>query len=229
MQEKMTFTNILMMLLVVALDLCYATMGGLWLKGVASLSFVLLGGINLIYILKTSSQHKNFSITMVVGLFVAMLGDIVLNIHFMYGAILFAIGHVFYFVAFCFLSKFKVTDLIYGAALSLASCCVILFLPIFDFGGIIMKLLCLVYAVIISFMVGKTVANFVREKSMLNLILVIGSVLFFFSDLMLLFDVFANASNIAGVLCLASYYPAQALLAYSLFALSKEGMQENKN
>lgn len=222
MQEKMNFTNILMMLLVVALDLCYATMGGLWLKGVASASFVLLGVINLIYAFKCDATNKKFCLTMVIGLFVAMLGDIVLNLHFMYGAILFAIGHVFYFIAFCFLSKFKATDLIYGAVLSILSACVILFVPIFDFGGIVMQILCLVYAIIISFMVGKTVANFVREKTLFNLILVLGSALFFFSDLMLLFDVFSNVSRLAGVLCLATYYPAQALLAYSIFASKKQ-------
>lgn len=227
MQEKMNFVNVFMALLVVALDLCYATMGGLWLKGVASATFVIMGVINLIYILKTSSENKKFCITMVVGLFVAMLGDIVLNLHFMFGAVLFAIGHIFYFVAFCFLSKFKATDLIYGAVLSVVSSCVILILPIFDFGGIVMKLLCLIYAIIISFMVGKTIANFVRERSLLNLILVIGSVLFFFSDLMLLFDVFAEASKIADVLCLASYYPAQALLAYSIFVSCKNQNYNN--
>lgn len=222
MQEKMGFINVLMMLLVVALDLCYATMGGLWLKAVASASFVLLGVINLIYALKCNDKNKKFCLTMVIGLFVAMLGDIVLNLHFMYGAILFAIGHIFYFVAFCFLSKFKATDLIYGAVLSIVSAIVILFVPIFDFGGIVMQLLCLVYALIISFMVGKTVANFVREKTLFNLILVVGSVLFFFSDLMLLFDVFAQVSRLAGVMCLATYYPAQALLAYSIFANTKQ-------
>ena len=222
MQEKMGFINVLMMLLVVALDLCYATMGGLWLKAVASASFVLLGVINLIYALKCNDTNKKFCLTMVIGLFVAMLGDIVLNLHFMYGAILFAIGHIFYFVAFCFLSKFKATDLIYGVVLSIISAIVILVVPIFDFGGIVMQLLCLIYALIISFMVGKTVANFVREKTLFNLILVVGSVLFFFSDLMLLFDVFAQVSKIAGVMCLASYYPAQALLAYSIFANTKQ-------
>lgn len=216
-----------MILVVVALDLCYAIIGGLWLKAVASASFVLLGIFNLFFALKFKVDNKKFCITLVVALFIAMLGDIILNINFLVGAILFAIGHVFYFIAYCFVSKFKATDLIYGAVLSIASSCIILFIPIFDFGGIVMKLLCLVYAVIISFMVGKATANLVREKTMLNLALLVGSVLFFFSDLMLLFDKFANVFQIAGVLCLASYYPAKALLAHSIFISCKETKQEN--
>ena len=226
MKEKVLFLNVLMMLVVVALDLVYATMGGLWLKAVASASFVLLGVFNLIFAFKLKANNKKFCITMVVALFVAMLGDIVLNINFLIGAIIFAVGHVFYFVSYCFVSKFKATDLIYGAVLSVVSSSVILFVPILDFGGIVMKLLCLIYAIIISFMVGKASANLVREKTIFNLVLLVGSVLFFFSDLMLLFDVFSSVSQIMGVLCLASYYPAQALLAYSIFVGCKDQIEE---
>ena len=42
------------------------------------------------------------------------------------------------------------------------------------------------------------------------------SVLFFFSDLMLVFDNFTNLTFPIGILCLATYYPAQCVLAFSV-------------
>ena len=145
-----------------------------------------------------------------------MAGDIVLNLHFMAGAIVFAVGHVFYIVAYSLLNKIHWKDLIPSALIFIPSVLVITLLPIFDFGGVVMELVCVFYALIISCMVGKAVANLIKERSLFNLIIMIGSCLFFFSDLMLLLDVFAGLGSVVGILCLATYYPAQILLALSL-------------
>lgn len=45
----------------------------------------------------------------------------------------------------------------------------------------------------------------------------IGSILFFFSDLMLVFDWFLSMGRIAGILCMSTYYPAQCLFAFSVY------------
>ena len=84
-----------------------------------------------------------------------------------------------------------------------------------------MQILCCIYAFVISIMVGKAIANFIKEKSQLNLIILLGSILFFFSDFMLLFNVFADVGRIFSVLCLATYYPAEFLLAYSILKNKK--------
>ena len=55
----------------------------------------------------------------------------------------------------------------------------------------------------------------------------IGSFLFFFSDLMLLFNEFAGAPFITDILCLYTYYPAQILLAYSILH-HKKGIDKNE-
>ena len=106
--------------------------------------------------------------------------------------------------------------MIYSALIFVPSLLIILLVPIFDFGGITLQILCCVYAFVISIMVGKAIANFIKDKSALNLIILIGSVLFFFSDFMLLFNVFSDISRVFGILCLATYYPAENLLAYSI-------------
>ena len=92
---------------------------------------------------------------------------------------------------------------------------IILFIPFLDFESQLMLGVCCTYAVIISFMVGKAISNVWQEKNLLNKVIVVGSILFFISDFMLMLDVFGNIST-ASYLCLATYYPAQFLLAFSL-------------
>jgi len=223
------FLNLILILAIWVSNVCYAEFGGLWLKGLTSGFFVMLGAVNMIYALLKKSECKNFAIVMLVGFVFAMLGDIVLNIRnmFIYGALLFAVGHVFYFVAYCLLMKFKWTDLIAGVSIFVPSVLVITLVPIFDFGGIVMELVCVFYALIISLMLGKAISNFVRERSIMNLLVMIGSIFFFFSDLMLLFNVFGNLSAVFDVLCIATYYPAQAMLGFAvMFAPEKMDLPE---
>lgn len=221
MKKTILILNIILSSLIMIGDIFYTGFGGLWLKGLTSFGFVLMGAVNLIYAIKTKSPLK-FYIIMTIGLVFSMLGDIVLNIFFIGGAILFAIGHVFYFIAYCILERFNIKNLI-PAALIFVPCALLITLsPIFDFGGILMELVCVFYALVISCMVGKSISNYINIKSLSNLIIMIGSILFCFSDLMLLFDVFAAVPSIFGILCLASYYPAQILLAFSLFKKIEE-------
>lgn len=217
MKKTFLILNIILALLVASSDVCYIVYGGLWLKSITSAGFVLIGLVNLIYAIKAKSNYLNFSITMLVGLVFAMAGDVVLNLHFIGGAVLFAIGHVIFFVAYSFISKFKWLDLILGVCLFIPSLIVLLVVPSFDFGGTLMQIVCIIYALIICLMVGKALSNFITTKNLGNLIILIGSILFFFSDLMLVFDVFSSASAICGILCLATYYPAEILLGYSIF------------
>ena len=178
--------NCILLALILAGDVLYIVFGDLWLKGLTSAFFVLLGVINLIYAIKNKSNKQKFSIILVIGLIFAMLGDIILNIHFISGAILFAVGHVFFFMSYCFLQKFSWKDLLFGAIIFIPSVLVITLVPIFDFGGVLMEIVCVMYALIISLMVGKAISNLIRERNLLNLIIVLGSVLFFFRAWILL-------------------------------------------
>lgn len=215
MKKTVLITNIILAIAIIIGDIFYITIGGLLTKSITSLLFVSLGVLNLIFALKNKTELKKFCIIMVVGLFFAMLGDILLEIEFVVGAALFAVGHIFYFVAYCTLQKFEVKNLIPSACIFVPSALIILLVPIFDFGGIFMQVVCLIYALIISLMVGKSISNLINHKSLLNIILVVGSCLFFFSDFMLVFNVFADVPRIFGILCLATYYPAEIILAMS--------------
>lgn len=225
-KDYFLMANLVLVLLIIVGDSLYMRYGELWMKSVTSILFVAMGVVNLIYLVLNKNKDYRFPAIMLTGLIFACLGDIILEVEFIVGAALFAIGHIFYFVAYCFLSKFKWTDLIYGFCILLPSVLFITLAPIFDFDGILMEIVCVVYAVIISLMVGKAIANFVRERNWLNLLIMIGSILFFFSDLMLLLNVFAHLPYV-GTLCLATYYPAEILLAFSIF-LKKDSVGANE-
>ena len=96
-----------------------------------------------------------------------------------------------------------------------------LLLPIFEFSSPILKWVCIIYAIIISCMTGKAISNLIKQRSLINGLLMIGSILFLFSDLMLLLDNFSNVSGIFGLLCLISYYPAECVLAHSIMQTKK--------
>lgn len=221
MKKGLLIANIALSILILIGDVLYMTVGGLLTKSLTSAGFVTLGLINLVFALKAKTPDKKFAIVLTIGLFFAMLGDIILEIEFVIGALLFAVGHIFFFISYCTLKKFHPKDLIIGSVIFVLCLLLILFLPIFDFGGILMQVVCIVYALIISLMVSKATMNYIREKNLLHLIVMIGSILFMFSDLMLLFNVFANASRVFEILCLSTYYPAEILLAFSISKTKK--------
>ena len=226
MKNKLSVFNVLNFILIVAVmigDAFYMMNTYLWVKAIASLCFVALGAVNLVYAIKHKTTNLRFCILMLVGLFFAMLGDIVLDVKgmFMYGAMLFAVGHVFYFISYCQLISFKWKDLIFGVCIFVPATLFITLAPFFEFGGVVMEIVCVLYAVIISCMVGKAISNFVADRKVLHLLLLIGSLLFFFSDLMLLLSVFGNMPKVIMFLCLVTYYPAECVLACSISKCDK--------
>ena len=207
---------------------CFAT-DLLMVKTLASASFVLTGMISLFYAIKHNVKNLKFTMIMVVGLFFAMLGDVLLELEFIVGALFFAVGHIFYFVAYCTLSKFTWLDLIPAACIFVPALLLLTIGPWFSFGGALMQVVCIFYALIISCMVGKAIMNFIKTKSLLSLIIMIGSILFFISDFVLVFNVFSDVSKSFSFMCLCTYYPAECLLAISLlFADKTESLCEKE-
>ena len=215
-ENKKVFTiNISLMLAILVLDFMYMLFPSLMLKTVTSLVFVAAGVVNLLFAIAQKVDLK-FPIILCVALFVAMLGDVIINIEFMSGAIIFAVGHIFYFVAYCMLKKFSWVDLVCIIGVAIPSLCVVLFTPGLNYGAVIMKVVCCAYAAIISCMVGKALGNMIKEKTLTNIIIFIGSALFFISDLMLLLNVFGNIKW-AIVLCLLTYYVGQIIIAFGAY------------
>lgn len=208
--------NIFLLIVTCAMTAYYDHEGGLWLKGLTGSGFVVMGLLNLIYAVASEVKDLRYPIFMALGLAVCLTGDIVLNIAFLPGVAMFAVGHIFYIVAFCGLQKPKVSDLTSIGALSVLACGIIKLVPILEFGSALVENLCVVYGLVISCMVGKAIANFFHQRNKVNTLLLIGSALFYFSDVMLVLCRFGDAPEITDTLCLFSYFPAQCLLAYSI-------------
>ena len=217
MEKSLKITNILLLLAIIIGDVLFVVLDyPLWIKAITSACFFVLGLINLLFAIKNKTQSLKFCIFMVIGLFFAMVADIVLEPAFIVGALIFALAHILYFVAYCFLIKFKWIDLLYSAVIFVPAVLFMMLAPFFDYGSTLMQIVCAIYALIISIMVGKSISNYVQQKSLLHLIIMIGSILFMLSDIMLLLDNFASLPAIFGIFCVGLYYPAEFLLAFSL-------------
>ena len=217
MKKSFYIINAILLALLIVGDIFYMTSGLLWVKGLASSVFVITGIFNFIYLIKVKNGNFKFALIMVIGLFLGALADVLLGINFIVGAGVFALGHVVYYVAYMFIQKFKLLDLVISTAIAVPSVLFITLASMFSFGGAFMEIVCCVYAIIISLMLGKAISNCIRQKNLMNLLIMIGSILFFFSDLMLLLCRFGGLGIITDILCLATYYPAQFILAFSIF------------
>ena len=93
----------------------------------------------------------------------------------------------------------------------------LLFYKRFRFGSTMMQQVCIGYALIISMMVGKAAANCWRKPDAMLMVALIGSVMFFISDMMLALYKFARMPRICDILCLAFYYPGQCMLGFSAY------------
>ena len=229
MKEKKVafYGNLIFGVLIVMATILYMLdiMNPYFIKSLDSILFVLCGVFNLILLYKyRKTSHAWKSLFMLLGLIFACIGDIVLIGNFVLGAIFFAIGHIWFLVYFYVLQKFNYKDVLIGGIIFLISLLLILFLPVFDFGNFLA--IVIIYALIISMMLGKAFSNYLCKMTIPNLVVFIGALLFFFSDLMLVFDNFSTLSGIFGYLCLSTYYPAECLLAISIFiqtySLNKE-------
>ena len=229
MRKSFIKSNVIVLAIMLIFDIWYMFGGGLIAKSIASSMFVLGGAINLKYCLDNKADLK-FPKWMLIALTCAMLADILLVLNFYLGVVVFAIGHIFYFVSYCNLEKFNRNDLICAISIFTFALVIILFTPFLNFGGVLMKSVCCAYAFIISIMVGKAISNLLKENNNTTYkIIAIGSILFITSDLMLVLDKFGSIPG-TSYLCLATYYPAQFLLSFSLFDYAiKHSKEEQYN
>lgn len=220
-QKSLKLVNILLLVCATVCLLCYDHFRGLWLKGVTSSWFVLLGTVNLFSLRKQPEVPLRFLIFMEIGLLCGMIADILLGKVFLAGIIVFALGHVLYLVAFYSLEKFSLRDLKFILPLAAVSLFVVVGTPWITVKDPLLRKMLLGYAAIIAAMLGKSLSNLLRKPCLFRWLLAVGSILFWFSDLALAVDIFGQSSRLTWIFCSYCYWPAQNILAHSLFHVKK--------
>ena len=195
----------------------FITIGGRDIKAATSAGFVLLGLCNLVYAVISKCRKPEFCGAMACSFLLSMLGDIVINSDFIIGAALFALGHIAFFAGYCILQRPRKTDFVIIAAIFLPLAVFVIAAPMLVFEEPVLKWVCVIYALIISCMIGKAAGNFTREKTLPNGLLLAGAVLFALSDFALLLAWFSEAGRWSDVLCMGTYYPAQCLLGHAVY------------
>ena len=189
MREKSLLRgNIVLMICAGLCLVCYDIFGGLWLKGVTSSWFVVLGALNLWAARKLMWRQLRFFVLVEAGLFCGMCADVLLGVAFFAGVGVFALGHILYLAAFCVLEKVGKRDALLFLPIAAVSVFFVVGTPWIRVEDPFMRKLLIGYALIIAAMLTKAISNLLREPSPCRWLLAIGSVMFWFSDLMLAVD-----------------------------------------
>jgi uncharacterized membrane protein YhhN len=216
-RDRLGRINILMLVGAMACLVCYDVFGGLWLKGLTSLWFVTLGGVNLWAARGLPRREKGFFLLIFLGLFFGMCADVLLAVAFFAGIGSFALGHILYLSAFFVLEKPRKQDLWFFLPLAVASMFVVVGTPWITIADPVLEKLLLGYAVIIAAMLAKALSNYRINPSRARLLMALGSLMFWFSDMALAVDMFGQSSRLTWILCSYVYWPAQNILAHSLY------------
>lgn len=220
MKKTVIWLNVLLIAALCAANYVYLSPGKGVSKAFCSGLFAALGAVNAVYVLVRGGKRL-FAVVMALGLVLAMAGDLRIGPSFVQGAALFAAGHVCYLLGYHLLLKPSWKDWLWGILVFVPSAAYLLLSRKLVFIPSYFQWVCVGYALIISLMTGKALSNAVRRPCWLTGLLLAGSILFFFSDLMLLLDRFRGYGRLFGTLCMAAYYPAQLFLAHGIFHSAK--------
>lgn len=226
--RKFRTANILLFTCTVLCLVIYDIFGGLWLKGITSSWFVILGAANMIFARVCGVTDKQILRRILAGLILGMLADVLLGLVFLLGVVCFALGHACYLIAFFQLEKPCRRDLFCSLPCIAATLICCFCTPFIRIEDPVMSIFLGVYSLILGTMLGKALSNYLHEKSTFRLVLLSGAILFWFSDIMLGIDMFGRSSRLIWILCSYTYWPAQALIAHSMYHRITEKQAENR-
>lgn len=216
MKKTVLLLNAVLIIFTAVMCAVYKNNYQIWLKALTASGFVAMGAVNFVHTL-VLKKKKKFPLFAFMGLALCMAGDIILFKNFVLGAAVFVLGHIMYVAAYCGLKKVCLTDIIVIPLTAAASLGFILFCPAFNFGSTVMTAVAAVYALVISVMLGKAISNLITERSLLHLIILLGSLMFFVSDIALAFNIFGGSPAWSNTLCLFTYFPGQCVIALSVY------------
>ncbi len=214
---------IIMAVIYITVELTQKPLISLYVKALASLSFIILGTYRL---LNDVNNIPEFIGWILLGLASGMIGDIVLALRplrpkeedkliIVFGIISFSMGHLFYLTALLMMSTFSWISLVVGL---IAFTLVIVMSDIMKFDMKAARIPSYVYAFLIFFMVGQSVmAGSQLNFQTSSVLFLLGAILFGVSDLILAPIYYTDkTSKLMITLNLLAYYGAQILIALSI-------------
>lgn len=182
-------------------------------KGINSLLFI---GVATYGMLQSGDSALYYA--MLPGLVMCLIGDVLLAVpkqrYFLQGLVAFLIAHILLTRAFCSIQPFAVRDfilplLMVGVTWALCQ------LPGIDVHN--MRTYIVIYAFFVTLGLSKSIGIVSAELTARNLMLAIGYLLFWISDVILFFICFYKKSyKYAGFLNLLTYYGGMLMIAYSI-------------
>ena len=191
------------------------------LKGTASVLFCAIGAIALCM----AAMNQSFARLIVLGLCFGALGDILLNLRFVFpangqrfflaGVVAFLTGHVLYLCAIVPLSQNLLLCIVIGAILAAALLAgifkVLTVKPVFKIFGVL-------YLGAIVLMTTVAIGNVITAPRASAWLHAAGGVLFSLSDIVLIFNTFGKEQKFSmRIANLTLYYLGQLLITFSLF------------
>ncbi len=199
-------------------------------KTIASVFFVLTPT----FAYKKKPCDKKYFLLIMFGLFFSLFGDVLLAIKgwdlgFSLGVVTFTLAQIFFVVAFSYLERYKHIDLVIFGGLSIFLVLLENINKDFDYDG--KYIFILIYSIVISYMVSKAFSLFRIKKGNEKAVIftTIAMVLFFLSDLDLLFVYFYKTKYVAlSYANIVLYYMAQGILGLSFINPIKK-LDKNSN
>lgn len=215
------FSFVALMLTICLLIFNWYGDSGIFIKIPCSSCFFAMAITNLIFALKYKVSNIKAPIILFCAFAIALSADIAINYNIIPGFILFAIVHALFISTFYFIKKFHWLDLVCGLMILIIGVCIVTFSKSIIWPSNVIRAFVYLYLVIICMMTGKAISNFILQRNKTNLMIMIGAILFLISDALLLFDKWANL-NAQNFHCHIFYYPAEIVLAYSMYAFVRE-------
>lgn len=194
--------------------------GAVCLKGTAAIIFCIIGFYGL-----SGASNTGFAKLVCIGLVFGALGDILLNLRFVFpkagqkiflaGVAAFLTGHILYLAALIPLSRHLLPCLIVGVILAAA-------LLTWIFKTLTVKLAFRIFGVLyigaVVLMTAVAVGNVLTTPTTAAWMHAIGAVLFTVSDIVLIFNTFGSQQKFSlRITNLSLYYLGQLMIAGSLF------------
>lgn len=199
-------------------DLCMK----LYTKATTSLLFVVLCIFSYLY---SKGDIIYFSL-LLAGLLCSLLGDVFLGIQskdkrplnkmFLLGLISFSFTHVFYISSFNYIYPLNIKDILFSLFMILIIIAFLISRKNFNFQGFFIPTC--IYSILISLMFCKCIStSLLLGKSIVSLLLILGSTSFVVSDIILAFIVFdGKYTKYISILNLTTYYVGQFLIALTV-------------